>query len=525
MAQINPNIGSISSNCEKIIHAINENQDNHDVIVFPELALTGYLLEDLLFRNELFLQIEEALSRIAAATKNCHVILGHPARANLKIYNQASIFYNGNCIANYNKHKLPNYGVFDEKRYYSVDELKHCVFSVNGFSLRLCICEDLWQSEPDILLSSQPNDILISINASPFDTNKFAKRIEVCKKYANHCLAVIYVNQVGGQDELVFDGQSFVMDNKCQIKALAPAFKESIHRVEIRKNSIISKINPMMPTTALIYQALLCGIRDYVNKNNFKGILLGLSGGIDSALTLALAVDALGPSRVFAVLLPSKYTADISNIDALAQIHNLGISHFNLPINNIFNCMLDTLAPAFKNTKPDTMEENLQARIRGNLLMALSNKTGYMLLSTSNKSESAVGYATLYGDMAGGFAPLKDVLKTTVYELANYRNSISEVIPKRVIDRAPTAELAPNQKDEDSLPNYAILDSIIAHYVHENLDAKAIIELGFPEEIVNKVIKLIFRNEYKRRQSPPGVKITESAFGKDWRRPITQGLF
>jgi NAD+ synthase (glutamine-hydrolysing) len=525
MAQINPNVGAVKSNCEKIIQIINGAQQEHDIIVFPELALTGYPLEDLLYRDELFSQIENALQVIAKSSKNnCHIIIGHPARLGDKIYNRASIFANGSCIKQYNKQELPNYGIFDEKRYFSADDRSPCVFSLKNYNIRLCICEDLWQSEPDKLLGQEDNQILIAINASPFDETKYAKRVEVCQKYAKNCVAVIYVNQVGGQDELVFDGQSFALDRKGEIKSRAPAFKENIKTITISNHEIISKITPLLEKTALIYQALLCGLRDYVNKNNFKGVLLGLSGGIDSALTLALAVDALGSARVFAVLMPSKFTADMSNEDAILELKALGVAHFKLPIENVFNSMLSTLEPAFAGQKADITEENLQARIRGTLLMALSNKTGHMLISTSNKSEAAVGYTTLYGDMAGGFAILKDILKTTVYDLANYRNKISKVIPERVITRAPSAELAPDQKDEDSLPKYSILDAIIKHYMDDNLDSDKIIAMGYTKDDVVRVINLIIQSEHKRRQSPPGVKITPCAFGKDWRRPITHGF-
>lgn len=525
IAQTNPNVGSIKDNAQCIIKIIKENAQQYDVIIFPELALTGYLLEDLLFRDELFTQVEIALEEIASVSTSCHIILGHPIKLANKIYNAASIFFNGACIKQYNKQKLPNYGIFDEKRYYNDDTLAPCVFTVKNYQLQLCICEDLWQSEPKQLIANDNIQILIAINASPFDVTKFNKRVELCKKYASLGPSVIYVNQVGGQDELVFDGRSFAIDNTASIKSLAPAFQEHLQEITINQHEIVSEITPDIPEVALTYQALVCGLRDYINKNNFQGILLGLSGGIDSALSLAIAVDAVGPSKVLAVLMPSKYTAQISNEDALEEIKRLGVGHYTLPIDNIFNTILKELEVAFQNTEEDKTEENLQARIRAVLLMAISNKRGYMLLSTSNKSESAVGYTTLYGDMAGGFAVLKDVLKTTVYKLASYRNTISTVIPTRVIERAPSAELAPNQKDEDSLPRYEILDAIIEHYMNDNLDAEKIIQLGYPKDIVTKVIKLIFQSEHKRHQAPPGVKITTTAFGKDWRRPITQGLF
>ncbi|MDF1758065.1 MAG: NAD+ synthase [Legionellaceae bacterium] len=521
IAQINPNIGSIKANCDKIIQVISAEQNTHDIIVFPELSLTGYLIEDLLYRDALFFQVNTALEIIAKSVQNCHVIVGHPARTNEKTFNRASIFSNGKCVNEYDKQKLPNYGIFDEKRYYQHGETNPCVFKVKDHNFKLCICEDLWQSSPEELLADNNTQTLIAINASPFEASKYDTRVELCSQYAKYGASVIYVNQVGGQDELVFDGQSFAINSQGEIKARAPAFKESLQSLTITNNQIKGKIEPLLDENALIYQALMCGLRDYVNKNNFKGVLLGLSGGIDSALTLAIAADALGPSRVFAALLPSQYTAEMSNQDAIKELENIGVSHYTLPIEDIFASMLKTLKPAFKNRPKDTTEENLQARIRGTLLMALSNKTGHMLLCTSNKSEAAVGYTTLYGDMTGGFAVIKDVLKTKVYELAKYRNQISPIIPERVITRAPSAELAHDQKDEDNLPKYSILDAIIKHYMEDNLDADKIIAKGFAKEDVLQVVKLIFQNEYKRRQGPPGIKISKSAFGKDWRRPLS----
>jgi len=523
MAQINPTVGAIEQNTAKVIHIITTHQSNHDLILFPELTLTGYPPEDLLFRDELFVQLDQALKTIAASTHHCHIIVGHPSRQGSLIYNTASIFFKGHCVAQYHKQRLPNYGVFDEQRYFTSGDQESCLLTIKGYRLGLCICEDLWQSGPVEQLMQHQAQLILTMNASPFDITKHDQRLALLKQYARQGAAMVYVNLIGGQDDLVFDGCSFAIDAHGHLQAQAPAFAECLQTLTYCDGQIVSDITPPLDHDALIYQALICGLRDYVNKNNFPGVLLGLSGGIDSALTLAIAVDALGPSRVFAALMPSRYTADMSLEDALAQLKALHVEHVTLPIETSFNALLTTLQPAFVNDEAGITEENLQARIRGVLLMALSNQTGKMLLTTSNKSETAVGYATLYGDMCGGFAVLKDVLKTTVYQLARYRNSLSQVIPERVLIRPPTAELALNQTDQDSLPDYATLDAIIQHYMDDNLDADAIIQLGYPDETVKRVIQLIVRNEYKRRQSAPGVKITPCAFDRDWRYPITRG--
>lgn len=525
MAQINPTVGAIEANADKIMKIIQIHQEQHDVIIFPELALTGYPPEDLLFRTELFTHVNKALQKIQAITADCHVIVGHPSLEEAGCYNSASVFYKGRRLELYHKQLLPNYGVFDEKRYFTPGNPATTLFSIKGTVFGLCICEDLWGLGPVDDLIAAGVEILLCINASPFDKNKYAKREEILRQYAQRGLATIYVNQVGAQDELVFDGQSMAMDAQSEICARAPAFQEHYQTVTIKNKKLQSVVAPLLAKEALLYQALMCGLRDYVEKNHFPGIILGLSGGIDSALTLAIAVDALGPQRVKAVMMPSRYTAAMSNEDALQQLQTMQVlHHYTLPIEPAFHALLNTLEPAFTGYAPDITEENLQARIRGLLLMALSNKTGFMVLTTSNKSETAVGYATLYGDMAGGFSVLKDVLKTEVYALARYRNTLSRVIPERVIQRAPSAELALNQTDQDSLPDYAILDAIIALYMEQNLDAEQIIQQGYSKDIVHKVIKLIVRNEYKRRQAPPGIKISACAFGPDWRYPITSGF-
>lgn len=523
MAQINPKVGAVDANVEKITAIIQREQQQHDLIIFPELAVSGYPPEDLLFREAFFTQIEKGLERIKNSTANCHVIVGHPSYEQGNRYNSATVFHQGARLALYHKQNLPNYGIFDERRYFTPGETQACIIKIKDRRLALCICEDLWQPGPVEGIFHAGADLMICINASPFDYAKPVLRENLLRHYAKQGLTIIYVNQVGGQDELVFDGQSLAFDGLGQLKARAPAFKEHLQTLRLREQTIESELNPNPKPSELIYEALICGTRDYVEKNGFPGVLLGLSGGIDSALTLAIAVDALGASRVHALMMPSRYSADISLKDAKQQLNNMGVQGTVLSIEPAFNCLLSTLAPSFKGFPLDSTEENLQARIRAILLMALSNKTGNLVLTTSNKSETAVGYTTLYGDMAGGFAVLKDVLKTQIYELAHYRNGIKLVIPERVIRRAPSAELAENQKDQDSLPDYALLDAILKDYMETNLSAADLIQKGYPAAEVNKVIDLIQRSEHKRRQAPPGIKISPRAFGRDWRCPITSG--
>jgi len=524
MAQINPVVGDIFSNRDKIIQVIIENQSIHDVIAFPELALCGYPPEDLLFRKEFHQEVMECLLQIVAATEECYVLIGHPVIEDGHCYNALSIAYRGKIVKEYHKQILPNYKIFDEARYFTPGKKEACILKVKNYTLGICICEDIWQPGPVNQLIDHGASILLSINASPFDYEKYHRREALNKSYARQGLTVLYINQIGGQDDLLFDGQSFAMDKTGTICARAATFEEDFCRVQIQGDTVNGPIAPLPDIDELIYNALVCGTRDYVQKNNFPGVLLGLSGGIDSALTLAIAVDALGAENVHAVMMPSRYSAEISEEDALKQLKKLKVSHTTLSIESIFSSILSTLDPVFKGLKADTTEENIQARIRGMLLMAMSNKSGKMVLTTSNKSETAVGYATLYGDMAGGFAVLKDVLKTQVYSLAKYRNTLSPVIPERVITRAPSAELRENQTDQDSLPDYAILDSIIISYMETNLSPDEIIKQGFKPEVVNQVIKLIRRNEYKRKQAAPGIKISAMAFGKDWRYPITNGF-
>lgn len=524
MAQINPTVGAIEANRDKIITVIKMQQHQHHILVFPELALTGYPPEDLLFRKEFHQAVVENLKLIQEVTEYCYVIIGHPKREKEYCYNALSIFYKGQKINEYHKQNLPNYEVFDEARYFTPGGKNPCILKLDHYKIGVIICEDLWHPGPAEDLLCHDISVLLIINASPFDTSKYFKREILLKSYTQQGIAVIYVNQIGGQDELLFDGQSIAMDKTGTICVRAPAFEENLCTVQINQEQITGSITPLLSQEALIYKALVCGTKDYVRKNKFSGVLLGLSGGIDSALTLAIAVDALGNEHVHAIMMPSPFTAEMSNEDAMQQIRKLQVSHSIFPIEPIYKTILSTLESVFKGLPLDTTEENIQARIRGMLLMAMSNKTGKMVLTTSNKSETAIGYATLYGDMAGGFAVLKDVLKTQVYALAQYRNSISEVIPKRVIKRAPSAELKPNQTDQDHLPDYSILDAIIVAYMENNLNAAEIIQQGFNPEEVNQVIRLIKNNEYKRHQAAPGIKISPIAFGKNWRYPISNGF-
>ncbi|MFA6302286.1 MAG: NAD+ synthase [Legionella sp.] len=518
MAQINPTVGAIKANAEKIMHIIAENQEKHDLIIFPELALSGYPPEDLLFRKEFQQQLAEYLNKITTSVGNCHVILGHPSLENDRVFNSASVLYQGHSLAKYHKQKLPNYGVFDECRYFIPGTADPCIIEIKQQKIGLCICEDLWQEGPMQDLIKHGATTIIVINASPFASEKYQLREDLVQPYSQQGVNIIYVNQTGGQDELVFDGQSFAMDASNTVRARAPAFEESLISLSLQGMTITGPITPLLSKEALIYKALVCGTHDYVKKNNFPGVLVGLSGGIDSALTLTIAVDALGAEHVHAVMMPSRYSAAISEEDALEQVQKLKVAYSILSIEPAFQAFLATLQPEFAGLATDSTEENIQARSRAVLLMALSNKKGSLVLTTSNKSETAVGYTTLYGDMAGGFAVLKDVLKTQVYALAKYRNAIAPVIPERVIHRAPSAELKENQTDQDTLPDYKVLDAIIDGYMLDTLSPEEL-----KNELVQKTIRLIKRNEYKRRQAAPGIKISLISFDKDWRYPITNG--
>ncbi len=529
LAQLNPLVGDIHGNTEKIIRYAVEARDrlHAHAVVFPELAVTAYPPEDLLFRTDFIVQAERALATIAEQTKGISVIVGFPECHGDALYNSAAVLMEGKTVAVYRKNILPNYGVFDEKRYFTAGR-ECCVFELQGIPLGISICEDVW--EPGVVEQTRRAgaEILLNLNASPYHAGKIHARESVIRaRIQTAAIPVLYVNQVGGQDELVFDGASFVMDRTGTIVFRAEEFEEQLNAVEFTCgqgcNPLSATVAPHYHEVSSDYRALVLGVHDYVKKNGFQGCVLGLSGGIDSALTLAIAVDALGKDQVEAVLMPSRYTRDMSVQDAVAQAEALGVSYHIIPIEPAvaaFNTMLSEL---FAGSERDTTEENIQARSRGVILMALSNKQGRLLLTTGNKSEMSVGYATLYGDMAGGFAPLKDVPKMLVYKLATYRNSIAPVIPERVITRPPSAELAPDQKDEDSLPPYSVLDPILERYVERDQSEQEIINAGFARDDVCRAISLVDRNEYKRRQSPPGIRITPKAFGKDRRYPITSG--
>ncbi len=523
IAQINCTLGDLTGNAAKILaYAERAKQQGATLLLTPELSLCGYPPEDLLLRAGFYRACEQALHELARQVRGISVVVGHPHQVGDKRYNAASVLRDGKIIATYHKHALPNYSVFDEKRYFTRGTVP-CVFELEGVKFALSICADIWQEHAAQHAREAGAQVLLVLNASPYHIDKQQSRYEATRdRIGESGLAVVYANLLGGQDELIFDGASFAMDARGTLTHQFASFDETLGLVEIRDGKLISgEIVSALKHEDSIYRALCLGVTDYVAKNHFPGVLLGLSGGIDSALTLAVAVDALGADKVHAVMMPSPYTAQISLDDAREMAANLGVRYDELDIKPAFDAYLATLSDMFKGRVPDTTEENLQARIRGNLLMALSNKFGLLVLTTGNKSEMTVGYCTLYGDMAGGFALLKDVSKTWVYRLAHYRNSLGRVIPERIITRPPSAELKPNQTDQDSLPPYDVLDGIMACYVEKNLTIAEIVARGYAEADVRRVVKLIRINEYKRRQAPVGVRITDRGFGKDWRYPIT----
>ena len=531
LAQLNMLVGDIEGNAQKIITTTREQADaGADLVVFPELALTGYPPEDLLLRPDLMVRVNAQLDLIAQVSHKTAVLVGHPWPEDGKLYNALSVYAEGRLLIRYYKQKLPNYGVFDELRYFSAGD-KNALLELNGVRLGLLICEDLWFDAPVDALHAAGAEVIVSINASPYDQEKPQVRQRLLE---GHCrrtgLPLLYLNQIGGQDELVFDGCSKVFNAQGEMTHRLAAFAEQVEQVSLHKQQDALTITPMAQPAvaqgllAQTYQALVLAVRDYVTKNGFQGAVLGLSGGIDSALTLAIAVDALGADKVLAVMMPFRYTADISVADAKEEADLLGIEFDIVSIEPMFDAFMQQLAPMFAGTERDTTEENLQARCRGVMLMALSNKRRRLVLTTGNKSEMAVGYATLYGDMAGGFDVLKDVPKTLVFQLSEYRNTLSYVIPQRVIDRPPSAELAPDQVDQDSLPPYDILDAILHAYVEQDKSVADLVAMGFEEEVVRKVIRLVDLNEYKRRQAAVGPRITARNFGKDRRYPITSGF-
>ena len=535
IAQLNLLVGDVTGNAERIITAAHQAAAvDADLVLFPELTLTGYPPEDLLLRPELTERVEAALARICAETRGITLVLGYPRARADGLHNCAGVIRDGAIVAEYAKQELPNYSVFDEKRYFHPGGAP-VVFEHRGLRFGLSVCEDIWQAGPTAQAAAAGAQVLLNLNASPFHAGKQLEREGLVGQRArDHVLTILYANLVGGQDELVFDGGSFVVDPEGRTRARAAPFRERALLVNLDDTGRPTGDAPALPAAgageagaedpAEVYEALVLGVRDYVRKNGFRGAVLGLSGGVDSALVLAIAVDALGAEQVEAVLMPSRYTADMSNEDALEEARRLGVATQTIPIEPAFQSFLAMLAPAFAGSAPDVTEENIQARCRGVILMALSNKQGRILLTTGNKSEMAVGYATLYGDMAGGFAPIKDCPKTLVYRLAQYRNGIAAVIPERVLTRAPSAELRPDQTDQDSLPPYEVLDPILRLYIEEDQSVAAICAQGFAETVVRKVTRLVDRNEYKRRQAPPGVRITQRAFGRDRRYPITSGF-
>ncbi|MCR4347962.1 MAG: NAD+ synthase [Sulfuricaulis sp.] len=529
LGQLNLLVGDIGGNAAKMIAAAQRARDElkADLVLFPELALTGYPPEDLLLRPDLSVRVELALGEMLKNISGIDVIVGYPKRQYGKLFNAASLLRGGKVASTYFKHILPNYGVFDEKRYFA-DGTDPCVLDIKGTPVGITICEDIWERGPVEQTVNAGARLVMNINASPFHGRKGRERLDIVARRARaNGVPIVYLNLVGGQDELVFDGDSFVVNGRGEMTQRAPAFVEGLYLVEIDTGDHVepvkSQIMPDLSDEESVYSALVLGIRDYIAKNKFSGAVIGLSGGVDSALTLCLAADAIGASRVEAVMMASPFTSSMSLEDARMQALSLGVKYSFISIENLFESFRAALKDEFKGMAPDTTEENIQARIRGTLLMAISNKTGKMVLTTGNKSEMSVGYATLYGDMAGGFAAIKDVPKTLVYRLAEYRNKIKPVIPRRVFERPPSAELAPDQKDTDSLPPYSVLDPILERYVELDQSAEDIIAAGFDEATVRKVLRMVDRNEYKRRQAAPGVRITPRAFGRDRRYPLTSG--
>jgi len=543
LAQLDLLVGDVHGNAAQVIETARRAQADlaADLVLFPELTLSGYPPEDLLFHRGFRLQIEAALDKVRQEVHGTSVLVGFPEYTQAGIYNSAALIADGSIVAIHRKAELPNYKVFDEKRYFQAGA-QPTVVECRGFRVGMLICEDIWEPESAQLARNSGAELLVVINASPFELHKQRERESVVRRRVLDVgLPLAYVNLFGGQDELVFDGNSFVMDAQGTVVARSPAFQAGTYVVEFERrggprtagripagaaSDVVPKpgdIAPELSDEASVYSALVLGVRDYVNKHGFPGVVMGLSGGVDSALTLAIAVDALGADRVHAVMMPSRYTAEMSVTDAEEEARTLGVKYSILAIEGMFEATLATLKEEFAGRGADVTEENIQPRCRMLLLMAISNKTGRMLLTTGNKSEIAVGYATLYGDMAGGFAPIKDCSKQLVYRLAAYRNSLAPVIPQRVLDRPPSAELRENQMDSDSLPPYEVLDPILEAFIEEDLTVDEIQARGFDRATVARVLDLVKRNEYKRRQAPPGVRVSRRAFGRDWRYPLTNG--
>ncbi len=529
LAQFSPNIGNIEANVQKMIELANDaKKQNADLIVFPELSTIGYPAEDLLLRPSLTKRTAKAFEELANV-KDIVMVFGFVNQAeNGQRYNSAAVMKNGQVLGIYNKQNLPNYSVFDEQRYFSQGH-QHLVFEYLGHKFGVLICEDVWTLECVQQLAQLNVESILVLNASPYEVGKPQHRIETLKELAKQLnINIVYTNQVGGQDDLIFDGTSFVINQSGTVAFEAPSFVEALYTIDYEiENKAYKTVEKTaaLDTIPEIYQALVMATRDYVQRSGFPGVILGLSGGIDSALTLAIAVDAIGADKVQAVMMPYTYTSQISVEDATEQAKRMGVTFGIAEIHPIVNSFMQTLFPFFGNSPADATEENLQARARGTLLMGLSNKFGNLVLSTGNKSELAVGYCTLYGDMVGGFAVLKDVYKTIIFELAKYRNTLqaTPAIPERVITRPPSAELSPDQKDQDSLPAYDVLDAILYAYIEEDMSQDDIIAKGFEKDVVEKVIGLVDRNEYKRRQGVIGPRISSRAFGRERRYPIVNG--
>jgi len=531
LAQIDATVGDVAGNTARILARRAEAQRaGAHLIVTPELALAGYPPEDLLFHRGFRRRIEESLARLADAARGIDLLIGYPEYVEGAIYNAAAWLRDGRRIGNYRKQRLPNYQVFDDKRYFTPGDTNIAV-ELGGIRVAPIICEDVWHPEVVDGARHAGADVVVSINASPYQRGKQAEReVMLAARARENGLPLVYLNHVGGQDEVVYDGCSFAVDAGGRIVHRAPAFEESLTTVDLVQaergfDFEPESLAPLPEGEESVWRAIVLGVRDYVDKHRFEGVVIGLSGGVDSALVLAIACDALGSNRVQAVMMPSRFTSAMSERDAQAMARGLGVHYSVIAIEGMYQATLAALEREFRGRAPDATEENIQARCRGMLLMAISNKTGRMVLTTGNKSEMAVGYATLYGDMAGGYAPIKDCSKTLVWRLARWRNAQGPgvVIPQRIIDRPPTAELREGQLDTDSLPPYEVLDPILEAFIEDDRSVDEIVAMGFERAIVTRVLEMVKRSEYKRRQAPPGVRVSGRAFGRDWRYPITSG--
>ena len=528
--QENPIVGDIKGNLKLAINAIEglfSAHGKHDIYLFTEMFITGYPPEDLILRDDLLNSAYDAIKELSLLKPESYIVIGYPKKEGDSVYNCAGVLHDNSIILEYRKQELPNYEVFDEKRYFAPGT-DSGIFEVNQTKVALTVCEDIWHNKVIDQAFAGGANLILNINASPFHLQKISERKDLISGHASkYNLPIIYANQVGGQDELVFDGTSMVMDSQGDQVMELSRFQADKKTIEFFSEDgadlkVLNKEEiPAENEISDVYEALVLGARDYILKNNFPGVLIGSSGGIDSALTAAIAADAIGPEKVRTFMMPFKFTSEMSVEDANKLAENLGMKHSVLPIGDIYESFCKELEEEFKGQDADVTEENLQSRCRGVLLMALSNKSGELVLTTGNKSETAVGYSTLYGDTAGGFSVLKDVPKILVYQLSRYRNTVSSVIPERIMDRPPSAELAPDQQDSDSLPDYEVLDRIIELYVEQDLSRKEIVSEGFEDAVVKRDIRLIDVSEYKRRQAPLGVKITSRGFGKDRRYPIT----